>query len=124
MATEASHGEPLSPRDEAISGVWTGQIRAGVVGSGVSVRMQGGDIGQVVGSSEYSGSYLYCRGRLRLKESLDSRYVFEEEIVERNERATCPGGGQIEMVLSAPEVADVQWTRKFLNYKGTVQRSK
>lgn len=108
------------------AGVWTGHIRWGVVGSGVAVQLRGASVGNVVGRSEYSGSYPYCAGELRLVQESPSEIVLEEKITERNPKATCPGGGRITMVFKSATKAQASWDpvgkMTFARYKGTLQK--
>lgn len=122
-AFESTEPEPVRP---PIVGTWSGQIRWGIVGSKAAFQIGDATVGGSVGRTEYSGSYLYCRGSLRLVEISGNEYTFDETITEKNPRATCPGGGTVTMVLSTDSAANVKWMRSnklsAVRYKGTLNR--
>lgn len=117
--------EPVSSTPPIV-GTWSGQIRWGFVGSNAAFQVNDATVGGIVGRTEYAGSYLYCRGSLRLVDISGSEYTFEEKITEKNPRATCPGGGTVTMLLSTQGAADVKWTRSkklsAVRYKGTLNK--
>jgi hypothetical protein len=122
-AFESTEPVPVMP---PIVGTWSGQIRWGIVGSKAAFHISDATVGGDVGRTEYSGSYPYCRGKLRLVDSSGNEYTFEEKITEKNPRATCPGGGTVTMLLSTDGAANVKWMRSnnysAVRYKGTLNK--
>lgn len=124
--TAAFESAPSPPVAPPVVGTWGGQIRWGIVGSRAALRVDDATVGGEAGRTEYFGSYLYCRGSLRLLAVSGDEYTFEETVTEKNPRATCPGGGTVTLVLTTHDTASVKWMRSnklsAVRYKGTLTR--
>jgi osmotically-inducible protein OsmY len=91
----------------AVKGQWVGRVDTGLFGYAFTLTINGGPIGQDVGTSVYGSGKGICSGTLTLAEASGSDFSFTENITHSG--LMCPGGGTLKMKLSGDGKALFEW---------------
>jgi len=93
----------------AVKGQWVGRVDTGLFGYAFTLTINGGPIGQDVGTSVYGSGKGICSGTLTLAEASGSDFSFTENITHSG--LMCPGGGTLKMKLAGDGKALFEWYR-------------
>lgn len=91
-------------------GQWGGKINAGFLSTfPFVIIINGGPIGQDVGTSMYGSGQGVCAGTLTLTEASGTTFTFTENITRSG--FNCPGGGTMKMQMTPDGKAKYEWYR-------------
>jgi osmotically-inducible protein OsmY/ribosomal protein L40E len=91
-------------------GQWGGKISAGFLSTfPFVIIINGGPLGQDVGTSIYGSGQGVCAGTLTLTEASGTNFTFTENITRNG--FNCPGGGTLKMQMTPDGKAKYEWYR-------------
>jgi hypothetical protein len=95
-----------------LAGAWSGKIYGKRIASQALIQIESVAIGSPAGRTEYVlFNGLACRGSLNLIEAIESKYTFEEKLIEkgRGYDGGCPITGRLEVTVSGASTVDGRW---------------
>lgn len=106
---------PQAPAENAplaaVKGQWVGKVDAGFLQVyNFRITINGGPLGQDVGTSLYGTDKSGCAGTLTLQEAEGQSFTFTESIPHAG--MLCPGDGTLKMLVGADGKAKFEWYRK------------
>ncbi|HZF17061.1 MAG TPA: BON domain-containing protein [Steroidobacteraceae bacterium] len=106
---------PQAPAESAalsaVKGQWSGKVDAGFLQVyNFKITINGGPLGQDVGTSIYGTDKSACLGTLTLQEANGQSFTFTESIPHAG--MLCPGDGTLKMQVGADGKAKFEWYRK------------